>query len=82
MAREVTRLAQVRWLEANGFVAKPGRASGLKKYTHADKGITITVKAHGAKDITKKDLANFLRVLAKGGFDKAAVRHELEGGKS
>lgn len=78
MPNQVTRRGLVRWLRDHGFDEAAGRATGHRKFVHGESGVAITVPGHGPPDLTKKHVGMILRALERAGFDRDAVRHELQ----
>lgn len=76
--RPITRREMARWLEANGFVEEPGRATGHRQY--AGPGVKITLPGHGPQDLSRKHVALILRALERAGFDRDRIRRELDAG--
>jgi ubiquinone/menaquinone biosynthesis C-methylase UbiE len=76
MPKEVTIRALTAWLRRNGFNELRGKKTG-HRYFEKDH-VKITLPGHGPGDLTKKHVGMILRQLQHMGYDRDAVRDELQ----
>jgi predicted RNA binding protein YcfA (HicA-like mRNA interferase family) len=65
----------IRWLLAHDFEELPRRATSHRRFRGP--GTTITVPAHGRRELSAKHTGMLIRELEKAGFDRDQIREEL-----
>jgi predicted RNA binding protein YcfA (HicA-like mRNA interferase family) len=72
----VTRRTLMAWLGDHGFTELVGKATSHRRFRH-ESGIVITVPGHGRQNLSQKHLGMIVRQLEAAGFDRVAVRRDL-----
>ena len=72
----VTRLALTTWLMDHGFTELGGKATSHRRFRH-ESGVVITVPGHGRQNLSQKHVGMIVRQLESAGFDRDAVRRDL-----
>jgi predicted RNA binding protein YcfA (HicA-like mRNA interferase family) len=72
----VTRRALVAWLTDHDFVELGGKATSHRRFRHQS-GVVITVPGHGKHNLSHKHVGIIVRQLEAAGFDRDAVRRDL-----
>ena len=72
----LTRRALTTWLTHHGFVELPGKATSHRRFRH-ESGVVITLPGHGGQNLSQKHVGMIVRQLEAAGFDRDAVRQEL-----
>lgn len=72
----VTRKALTAWLTDHGFVELSGKATSHRRFRHGS-GVVITVPGHGRQNLSQKHVGMIVRQLETAGFDRDAVRRDL-----
>ena len=65
----------IQWLLTHDFEELPRRATSHRRFRGP--GTTITVPAHGRRELSAKHTGMLIRELEKAGFDRDQIREEL-----
>ena len=71
----LTKRKLIRWLLTHDFEELPRGATSHRRFRGP--GTTITVPAHGRRELSAKHTGMLIRELEKAGFDRGQIREEL-----